>query len=427
MISTIFDQALKLFGRGFFIAAFMPSLLMVIVLACQWWNPADLLPTLAKADDKDWLKSAPQLALAVVAVYLAAYLLYGVRAGVQQLYQGNWPVPLRCLSTILLASERRTFRRWQRRCKDELRPKDVADWACPPPAYAPEFGNAYSSVRIRPAETPRQLREARQFFSELRSRLWGKEELDSAEYGVYCRALTVAHRLQANRADLPTHVVTDLASFVEELRLAHKASAALRGGANRLREEALRAWREASGRVAREFPDKESWLQHTRFGNVTAVQELYPLERYGIALSDLWPRLKAVIPKETADRIDEANIYLDFTVLMSFLSLAAACSAVAAAFYSLERPLLLRILTPVGLLLLAWLFYHLAIEATRAFGVQLQVAVDIHRFKVLDALGLPRPKSPAEEQKVWTALRYFIVQADPLPEEFHFKDEPAKP
>jgi len=59
-----------------------------------------------------------------------------------------------------------------------------------------------------------------------------------------------------------------------------------------------------------------------------------------------------------------------------------------------------------------WLFYQLAIQATRGLGVEVQSAVDTYRLKLLDLLGLERPADAEKEMKIWTHLRYFISQGD---------------
>ena len=130
-----------------------------------------------------------------------------------------------------------------------------------------------------------------------------------------------------------------------------------------MNDEADRSWKEAQAGVAHDFPGG-AVVQRTRLGNVAAVQELYSLSRYGIALSDLWPRLNEVIPKDTRERVEEANIYRDFTVIMSMLSIVGACLAVVAAFSEPRPARYLRILGAVGLLVSAVVFYRLAVEAT---------------------------------------------------------------
>src|SRR5215217_2925040 len=106
MITTVLDQALKLFGRGFLIAAFFPSLLFVAVIVYLGWG-FEALTTMVEEWTQAGLSEAVFGTLvALVAVYLLAYMLYGVRTALHQLYQGQWPIPLKWLDPIFLARQR---------------------------------------------------------------------------------------------------------------------------------------------------------------------------------------------------------------------------------------------------------------------------------------------------------------------------------
>jgi hypothetical protein len=59
-----------------------------------------------------------------------------------------------------------------------------------------------------------------------------------------------------------------------------------------------------------------------------------------------------------------------------------------------------------------WLFYRLAMGATRAFADHIRAAVDLFRLDLLDALSIERPDTPADEQPIWRAIDAFIIQGD---------------
>jgi hypothetical protein len=141
------------------------------------------------------------------------------------------------------------------------------------------------------------------------------------------------------------------------------------------------------------------------------VMNLYPLKRYGITMSILWPRLYEVLSENTRQRIEDANIYLDFTTNMSLLSIAAVAFAVFAAFYGTARTKTSEIAWLLILLFGFRVFYLLAIEATRAVSAQVEAAVDLFRLKLLDALGIDAPANSCQESEIWKKLHHFIGQA----------------
>src|SRR5580700_8089566 len=89
MIGTTFDQIQKLFGRGFMLAALVPGFLAAIAAAYLLWGFDALQNTLQAWIKQDWKGTIIQGLLALVAVYLLAYILYGLRAAILELYQGQ--------------------------------------------------------------------------------------------------------------------------------------------------------------------------------------------------------------------------------------------------------------------------------------------------------------------------------------------------
>lgn len=424
MIGTALGQVQKLFGRGFLIAAFMASLLFVAVARYLWWGFEALKEMVLGWAQKELKEAGFEMLLALVLVYLLAYVLYGVRGALHQLYQGEWPVvPLKWLRSAGLALERRKMRQYE----DTLHAKELA---LDDPAWAIDFGftETYSAIELTSEEARPRLQKVRDFHQSLLHCLEKGQKLEKEqEEKAYWSVLGEARLLQANRDRFPADLQKEIDQLVAGIKRAYDANPALRKATVRLNALALREWTAAYDDLMNNFPDDERWLRPTRLGNIASVQELYPLNRYGINLSALWPRLMHVITEDARLRIEEANIYLDFTVLMSLLSLSAAVIAGIAAFYGPSRSLALRIFLPLFFLLSSWLFYHLAIQATQAFGIQIQAAVDLFRLKLLDALEIERPETPAEEQAIWREMHYFIAQAELPKEHVRFKEAEKTP
>lgn len=96
-------------------------------------------------------------------------------------------------------------------------------------------------------------------------------------------------------------------------------------------------------------------------------------------------------------------------------------NAIISNFYGPPRPLVFQTLFPLIFLLSSWLFYHLAIQATRVYALEIQANVDLFRLRLLEVLEIEKPGSPEEERKVWNEIRDFIVQGDLPTEHVRFK------
>ena len=60
----------------------LPSVLLAVVVGCLWWGPTLLLARLNEANVDGWLKAGPHLAVGLAAIYLLAYVVYGLRAAI---------------------------------------------------------------------------------------------------------------------------------------------------------------------------------------------------------------------------------------------------------------------------------------------------------------------------------------------------------
>ena len=92
MTETVLDQFQKLFGKGFLLAAFVPSLFFVCFLKflrSSWGDMQEALPKLWSAG---WKVSLNILAYLVI-IYLLAYVLYGVRGLFTTCFKDAGPFP----------------------------------------------------------------------------------------------------------------------------------------------------------------------------------------------------------------------------------------------------------------------------------------------------------------------------------------------
>jgi hypothetical protein len=442
MTTAVFDQAQKLFGKGFLIAAFVPSLLFVCFLKflrAGWWEMERALPSLWSAG---WKVSLNVLAYLII-IYLLAYVLYGIRGLLHNLFQGRWDITLSSkqqrdeaiilpdwvLDDLAMSRARKRWterlefvlnfpfwlgHHWEARSfrtRIELTDLRVAVLDVPLWVTETKFADTFHPVRLTHEQAFPLIEKLAAQHREFRRRFEAGEEWKDSEYW---KILAGAQLLRANRKRL-IHLQLAIDLLIEEMKTAYlaKDSQALRDAVARLHEWADREWRSAYSEQKATFPERERWMRPTRLGNIAMVHEIGPMDRYGINLSAIWPRLWHVLPAEARQRIEDANIYLDFTVIMSLLSFISGGFAIYSAFYGpAGRNTITRVLLILACFASFWAFYQLAIQATRGFGVEAQAAVDAYRLKLLDLIGLERPANADEEKRIWTELRYFISQGD---------------
>jgi hypothetical protein len=144
----------------------------------------------------------------------------------------------------------------------------------------------------------------------------------------------------------------------------------------------------------------------TAFGNVVAALRSYGYTRYGLSLPTVWTRLQSLIATEASyfASLQSVKAQVDFSVISCWLAVAStAVWAIVLPFWGSSpwRFLAVAILGP----LIARFAYLAAVENYVAFGEVVRAGVDLYRFRLLEALSLPRPRSLSEERRIWEALR----------------------
>lgn len=435
-MEPILDRAQKLFGRGFLIAAFVPSLLFVLCSGVLFWGFAALSLHAHQLGKAEWKENIFELGLWLIIVYLFAYVVYGARAFLHQLYQGAWQVTLsfrrlkwlewilnRPYSTGVWFGTRR-MRRYREIAEERV---TALDW----PRWVTEggFGDTFSPKKLNGREAKAEIATAQSGHLEI---VWSLEHREEIRDKDYWDLLARAHVLRANAKRFDKEMQQQVNELIAMIRGTFDNSdyhIQLELAVTHYREMAKREWSTAHGGFLTNFPEDERWMRATQLGILNAVGDLYPYKRYGITLSNLWPRLVHVVPEEARLRLEDANIYLDFTVIMSSVfALLTFVSLALAAFQPNSRLFYPRnILIPLTCVAVFFVFYRLAIAATRALASQVQAAVDLFRLKLLDALDVKRPDSFTHEKEIWNEIHLFIEQADLPMTHVQFKDPSAPP
>src|SRR5829696_6033295 len=99
MIGSVLEQAQKFLGRGFLISAFVPSLLFSAVICYLWLGDETLRSTVQEWAEKGFQQAGFNIVMTLVAIYLLAYVLYGIRGALHTWYQGIWPEVMQPLRT----------------------------------------------------------------------------------------------------------------------------------------------------------------------------------------------------------------------------------------------------------------------------------------------------------------------------------------
>ncbi|MFI6908833.1 hypothetical protein ACIBKY_46755 [Nonomuraea sp. NPDC050394] len=157
------------------------------------------------------------------------------------------------------------------------------------------------------------------------------------------------------------------------------------------------------------YPETE--FLPTRLGNVIRAAEFYPIQRYGISLINVWPRLYKILPRAVADDVEDSRATMEFLlVLCLWLVGFAVVSPLLAWSFGTSPPWALMVFATA--LLFAYWAYLSALPAAAEYGEHLRAAFEVHRFDLLRQLRLPLPPDERREHDQWRLLDDLILKAE---------------
>ncbi|MFC0037161.1 hypothetical protein [Actinomadura rayongensis] len=172
----------------------------------------------------------------------------------------------------------------------------------------------------------------------------------------------------------------------------------------RLKEDAADPWPVT-------YPRSASRVLPTRLGNILRAAEEHPFRQYGIPAVLAWPRLYNSLPETFLVAFGAAAADLELMITISFLGMVlASVGAVLSAFL---LPWYVAALVLLGGAGVFWLGYIAAVRAAVPYANQVRAGFDVHRWKLLEAMGLRLPTSYAEERAQWGQLRKLWAGAGP--------------
>jgi hypothetical protein len=164
--------------------------------------------------------------------------------------------------------------------------------------------------------------------------------------------------------------------------------------------------------LAERFPDEQSWLLPTSFGNIIRAFEVYSRVMYGLDAIPGWNRLVAVIPKDYYGVINDSKSIVDFWVNLWALSWVVALEYIVLLIYNYKGavPIFWFPFAAVGI---SFLFFWRAKIAALEWGDFVKASFDVFLPALYEKLGFQFPENRDEEQDVWAKFSRAIIYRDP--------------
>ena len=163
----------------------------------------------------------------------------------------------------------------------------------------------------------------------------------------------------------------------------------------------------------------------TAFGNVYAIAEEYPYDRYGADSVLFWPRLREQMHEHAeghSERLTAAKTFLDISINLTFLAGVIALEGIVMVARAVLRgqPTSVPTTVVVVALLVALASYRSATSRMALLRGFIKNSFDTYRHLVFDTFGLPQPRTLVTERFVWSQLAAFVLRGEPsyFPEQF---------
>ena len=168
------------------------------------------------------------------------------------------------------------------------------------------------------------------------------------------------------------------------------------------------------------MPYRLERVRPTALGNLFALMEEYPYDRYGIDAVAIWPRLHSLLPDAVKADISNQKLLLDF--MLNLVTLAGIFGVEGIVVGLVRTPIQHALVgAGVGALIVAWLLYRAAVGVTATMGLFVTSAFDFYRGAVLEKLGLSQPPQVEDEQSLWLQIASFLRRGE------GFKLPPRRP
>lgn len=170
---------------------------------------------------------------------------------------------------------------------------------------------------------------------------------------------------------------------------------------------------DAYRRLVSSFPQRRQ-VGPTRLGNVLAAGADQVDAAYGYEMAALWPRLYPVLGDRMRSLVDDARDRMDAMCQLSIMSAIVGAEALALTWKA-DWWILLSLIPVVS----CRLAYRGAVEAAALLSTAMRVAVDLHRFELVERLRLELPADRSAERELGEALSREWLQGVPPTGRYH--------
>ncbi len=404
MLSTLLNNVVSYFSKGFFVASFLPMLAFVFLngaslyLLFEPWH--DWL-------DRMFVHSAGEAAFAstvlLIGTLLGAYVLSGLNNFFRRLMEGsNWfasiahrftPIQEYRLArleqrigyaAINQASFEEKRQQWDTQLKQARQEGEKRE----------PFTTGKLTIGEKIAQL-QKLRSQKQLIPDDRM----KEAVD--DLAEQLRKYSATRK----RAD-ERNVLDEYHGAIYELMIY---------GAEQAGAEHLRLHNER-------YLNFGTHLAPTRMGNIAHSIQSYAERRYNCNLALFLSQLLRCVQRDANAyaALQDAKVQLDFLIACSWLTLIWSIVWTSIlAVYSPERTWFLAV--ALGGPLLTYWWYLAATEQYRAFGDILKTSLDMFRFDLLKDLRVSLPADVDQERRTWDSLNKLTLYDDGHKENFRYR------
>lgn len=182
----------------------------------------------------------------------------------------------------------------------------------------------------------------------------------------------------------------------------------------------LARYREADGRLTaaqlgllRErlarYPVDGAQVVPTRLGNAIRRLEEYGYDRFRLDSQRMWYELTAVAPERAAKQVDTSRTTVDLLVCLLAGNVLVAVSAMVLAATTGRHVLRLAVVA-LALLVLARVWYEVAIRATDDWAAAVRALVNVGREPLAESLGLTLPRTIEGERAMWGQVASLVAR-----------------
>lgn len=178
----------------------------------------------------------------------------------------------------------------------------------------------------------------------------------------------------------------------------------------------------AEAQLRQRFP-AETRLLPTALGNALRASEDSVGKRYGLESVVIWPRLFRLLPESVRADVDDEVTQLDVSARLAVTWTLGGTISSIWLLHDLAALVenYVWFAVPLGVFLLARLSYQSAVESAIAQGVDVEVAIDLYRARVIDAMRLRPTVSLAQERRIFGELCELFQTPSSSTQDLHFQ------